>query len=92
MVFEQQYLQIGTALGGGNGGVNVLPSLLGEAMARGLKEVKDGCPEEALASSMCPQCGTLPQNGILVDRCAKRHCEMRTESISRCIRLTKHQK
>ncbi len=41
---------MGAALGGGNGGMNVLPSLLGEIMARGLKEVEDGCPEEALAS------------------------------------------
>ncbi len=47
---------MGTALGGGNGGVNVLPSLLGGAMARGLKEVEDGCPEEALASSTGASC------------------------------------
>ena len=45
---------MGTTLGHGNGGMNVLPSLLGEAITRGLKEVEDGCPEEALASSTCP--------------------------------------
>ncbi len=39
------------ALGGGNGGAYVLPSLLGETMPRGFKELEDGCPEEAPASS-----------------------------------------
>jgi hypothetical protein len=35
----------------GNGGANVLPSLLGETMPRGFKDVEDGCAEEAPASS-----------------------------------------
>ena len=36
------------ALGGGNGGVNVLPSLLGETMPKEFKEIEDGCQKRHL--------------------------------------------
>jgi hypothetical protein len=78
-------------LSSGNGGATVLPSLLGETMPRGFKEVEDWCPVECPAQGHPTTC-LLPRNSILIGRCVKTYREMRTESISRRVGPTKHQK